>query len=159
MSILVTKCVRLLFPFPLAFCIKMKQHRFWFLESSALISLWKISTLLTGIMCFAKNLNCTCSVPASFWAPFSGNDWQTGATAGEVWSHVTSRGLSVRLTARASCFNVSPELTEVLSEDFQGSLQEVLDGVSLLHLQEKNTQRQWKHEDCMHCCMLMQGWN
>lgn len=38
-------------------------------------------------------------------------------------------------------FNFSPELTEVLSEDFQGPLQKVLDGIALLHLQAKHTQR------------------
>lgn len=37
-----------------------------------------------------------------------------------------------------SCLN-SPELAEVLSEDFQGFLQEVLNGVTFLHLKQKYT--------------------
>lgn len=49
--------------------------------------------------------------------------------------------LRFELMLPANCFNISPELTEVLSEDFQGSLQEVLDGISLLHLQEEQIQR------------------
>lgn len=32
--------------------------------------------------------------------------------------------------------SVSPELTEVFPQDFQRPLQEVLDGVTLLHLQQ-----------------------
>lgn len=38
-------------------------------------------------------------------------------------------------------FDVSPELTEVFSEDLQSPLQKVLDGISLLHLQVEDTQR------------------
>ncbi len=48
-------------------------------------------------------------------------------------------GMSVLI--HSFLFNLLPELTEVLSEDLKGPLQKVLDGIALLHLQAKYTQR------------------
>lgn len=44
-------------------------------------------------------------------------------------------------------FSVSPELTEVLSEHLQSPLQKVLDGIALLHLQAKQTNKQKQNEN------------
>lgn len=63
--------------------------------------------------------------------------WQKPPTSELVHSWMIECFVNTPLLHR-----ISPELTEVLSEDLQGPLQKVLDGVALLHLQAKYTQIQ-----------------